>query len=44
MKSGIGALFQVIVSSVQLVDVCHSDAPDSLSLPAQHLNVAPVTT
>jgi hypothetical protein len=42
VKSGNGALFHVIVSSVQSLEVSHNVAPKAFELPAQHLNVAPV--
>jgi len=44
VKSGIGALFQVMLSSLQSLEVCHSEAPLSFWLPAQQLKVALVTT
>ena len=42
VKSGNGALFQVMVSSAQLLEVAHNFTPKSFVLPAQQLNVAPV--
>jgi len=43
VKSGIGALSQVMVFSFQLAWVSHSWAPYGFELPAKHRKVAPVT-
>ena len=44
MKSGIGALSQVMLSSLQSLEVCQSEAPSSFWLPDQQLKVALVIT